>query len=82
MPSAQVLQLADKLLGVPTSAAVSRVIAWARGHVPTEAELPANLFAYWDRAWDARRDRTSASAVPDADETRRRMREAEARARQ
>lgn len=72
MPAAQVAQLADKLVSVAPEARAAKVVAWARAHRPTVAELPANLFRYWDQAWDARQgpakpvDRTG---VPSADET-------------
>lgn len=64
MPAGQVAQLADKLLGVPVAERVPQVIAWAQAHVPTVAELPANLFRYWDAQWDARQ-RPVDEPVPD-----------------
>lgn len=54
LPAAQVAQFADKLVSVAPEDRAATVVAWARAHVPTVAELPANLFRYWDQAWDAR----------------------------
>ncbi len=78
LTASQVAQFAGKLLSLPEAERVPTVIRWAQAHVPNVAELPANLFRYWDEQWDLRpAAKPKRSAVPSPEETLAMIRRAE-----